>query len=135
MEEQAEREELLQDAVAAVDVASVLMQICRRDERYRFGAYQWLLSEGLEHTMKQHLGLTEETRRHMTGREIAEGLRALAREQFGPLARDVWRHWGINATRDWGNIVYNLIDAGLLHKHDEDRVEDFQDIYNLDADL
>jgi uncharacterized repeat protein (TIGR04138 family) len=133
MEEQVEREELLQDAVAAVDVCSVLLQVCRRDSRYRFGAYQWLLAEGLDFTMRKHLGLTDKTRRHITGREIAFGLRALAIEQFGPLARDVWRHWGINRTRDWGHVVYNLIDAGLLHKNDDDRIDDFDGIYDVDS--
>jgi uncharacterized repeat protein (TIGR04138 family) len=135
MEEQAAREELLQEAVAAVDVGEVLTQLCRRDTRYRFGAYQWVLAEGLEHTMKRHLGLTDESRRHMTGREIAHGLRDLAQEQFGPLARDVWQHWGVNATRDWGNIIYNLIDAGLLHKHDSDRVEDFDNVFDVETEL
>ncbi len=135
MEEQGHREELLQEAVAAVDVAAVVLQICRRDSRFRFGAYQWLLSEGLQHTMSSYLGLTEETRRHLTGREIVLGLRDLAREQFGPLAREVWRHWGINCTADWGRIVYNLIDAGLLHKNDDDRPEDFNDVYEVGDQL
>lgn len=131
MEDQAAREELLQDAVAAVDVAGTILQVCRRDTRFRFGAYQWLLGEGLAYIMHVHLRLTEQTRRHMSGREIAEGLRALAREQFGALARDVWQYWGIRSTRHWGEVVYNLIDAGLLQKNDEDNINDFNDIYDF----
>lgn len=133
MEEQAQREDLLQDAVAAVDVVDVILQCCRRDARYRFGAYEWLLAEGLEYTTREFLKLTDKTRRHMSGREIALGLRQLALVQFGPLARDVWEHWGIRATRDWGEVVYNLINAGLLHKTDSDRIEDFDDVYPLDS--
>lgn len=133
MEEQAQREELLQEAVAAVDVVDVILQCCRRDPRYRFGAYEWLLAEGLEYTTRQYLKLTDRTRRHLTGREISLALRELALEQFGVLARDVWSYWGIGATRDWGEVVYNLINAGLLHKTDSDRIEDFNDVYSLDS--
>lgn len=133
MEEQAQREELLQDAVAAVDVVGVILGYCRRDPRYLFGAYEWLLAEGLEYTTREYLKLTDATRRHMSGREIALGLRQLAQQQFGALARDVWAHWGIRRSRDWGEVVYNLINAGLLHKTDHDRIEDFDDIYPVES--
>lgn len=114
-----------------MDIAGAITLICRRDRRYPFSAYEWLLTEGLSYTMHRHPGLSEEAPRHLTGREVAEGLRACAQEQFGPLAREVWSHWGIRATRDWGEIVYNLINAGLLQKHDDDRPEDFDKVYDL----
>lgn len=131
MEDQTAREEHLQHA--ALDIAGELLRISRKDKRYRVGAYEWLLSEGLAYTMSKHLGLTEQTRRHMTGRELAEGLRALAREQFGPLAREVWRYWSINTTRDWGEIVFNLINAGILQGSEEDRIEDFNNVFDVEA--
>lgn len=114
-----------------MDIAGAITMICRRDGRYPFSAYEWLLTEGLSYTMHRHPDFSKEAPKHLTGREVAEGLRACAQEQFGPLAREVWSHWGIRATRDWGEIVYNLINAGLLQKHDDDRPEDFDKVYDL----
>ena len=34
-------------------------------------------------------------KRHITGAELAEGVRQVAMERFGPLARTVLEHWGI----------------------------------------
>lgn len=68
-------------------------------------------------------------RRHVTGAELSRACRDFAREQYGLLARSVLEHWGIRSTGDFGAIVYALIDAGLLSRQDDDRVEDFHDVY------
>jgi uncharacterized repeat protein (TIGR04138 family) len=72
-------------------------------------------------------------RRHVTGEELAHACRELALEQYGLLARTVLRHWGIASTADIGEIVYALIDAGLLVRQPEDRLEDFADVYAFEA--
>jgi uncharacterized repeat protein (TIGR04138 family) len=40
-------------------------------------------------------------------------------------------NWGINSTEDIGEIVFNLVDAGVLGKTDEDRREDFAHGYDF----
>ena len=40
--------------------------------------------------------------------------------------------WGINRTADFGEIVFNLVEAGLMSKTDQDTREDFRDIYDLE---
>lgn len=72
-------------------------------------------------------------RRHVTGEELAHACRELALEQYGLLARTVLRHWGIDSTADIGEIVYALIDAGLLVRQPEDRLEDFADVYAFES--
>jgi uncharacterized repeat protein (TIGR04138 family) len=70
--------------------------------------------------------------RHISGRELAEGVRDLALEQFGPMARSVLEHWGIEGTADVGDIVFVLVEHGVLTKQDEDTRADFEDVYDFD---
>lgn len=70
--------------------------------------------------------------RHITGPELAEGVRTLALEQFGPLARIVLEHWGIHETEDMGRVVFAMVDHGILVKQDGDRPEDFADLFDFE---
>ena len=70
--------------------------------------------------------------RHVTGRELSLGIAEYGRSQFGPLVRRVFHYWGIYTTLDFGEIVFSLVDRGLMSKTEEDRCEDFADIYEFD---
>jgi uncharacterized repeat protein (TIGR04138 family) len=70
--------------------------------------------------------------RHISGRELAEGVRDLALEEFGPMARTVLEHWGIHDTAHVGHIVFALIDAQILIKQDEDTLHDFERVFDFD---
>ncbi|MBL8890887.1 MAG: hypothetical protein JNL67_12980 [Planctomycetaceae bacterium] len=69
--------------------------------------------------------------RHLTGQELCEALRQYALQQYGYMAFSVLSQWGISATRDFGSIVYNLIEIGLMRKSAEDRQEHFNDVYDF----
>lgn len=69
--------------------------------------------------------------RHLTGQELCEALRQYALQQYGYMAFSVLSQWGISATRDFGSIVYNLIEIGLMRKSAEDRQEHFNDLYDF----
>lgn len=69
--------------------------------------------------------------RHVSGQELCEGIRKYAIDQFGPLARTVLEHWGIDATVDFGQIVFALVSIGLMRKTDEDSLEDFKAVYEF----
>lgn len=118
-----------------IDVEAVLLSIRRKDPRYAMAAYRFVLFEGIEYTLRLHLGVPPGEYRHMTGREIAEGLARLAIREFGPLALHVWNWWGIRTTRDWGEIVFNLINNGLLNAQEGDCIEDFDDVYDVATTL
>jgi uncharacterized repeat protein (TIGR04138 family) len=64
---------------------------------------------------------------------LCEAIRQYAVEEFGYLAKSVLNSWGIYKTRDFGNIVFNLIEIGRMKKTREDRLEDFDDVYDFDA--
>lgn len=70
-------------------------------------------------------------RRHISGEELSHACRDYALAQYGLLARTVLEHWGIRRTADFGAIVYALIDAGLLVRRDDDREEDFHDVFTF----
>lgn len=69
--------------------------------------------------------------RHLTGQELCEALRQYALQQYGYMAFSVLSEWSITATRDFGSIVYNLIEIGLMRKSPEDRQEHFNDVYDF----
>jgi len=102
-------------------------QTLERDTRYRIEAYSFVL-EALGHAMVQtgRVG-------HVTAAELMAGIRDHALDQFGALAKTVFNHWGITQSSQFGDIVFNLIDAGLLGKRPEDRREDF-DAASFDFD-
>ena len=119
-----------------------LMEIIRRDPRYALEAYEFLF-EALDYT-HQALGRPsadpaagEEPgpEHHVTGQELVEGIRTLALRELGRMARTVFRLWGVNRTDDFGEIVFNLIEANLMSKTNRDSREDFRGVYDLDQAL
>jgi uncharacterized repeat protein (TIGR04138 family) len=73
-----------------------------------------------------------EAPRHVTGRELAEGVRELALERFGPIARTVLEHWGIHDTDDVGRVVFAMVEQGILIKQEEDQLEDFTGVFDFE---
>ena len=100
-------------------------RILAKDPNYKFETYSFVMA-GLHHTVSK---LPKP--RHVSGRELCEGLRDYALEQFGPMARTVLEYWGIQSTGDFGKIVFNLIDAELLKKNEEDSIHDFENLYDF----
>lgn len=68
---------------------------------------------------------------HVTGQELAQALRILALQMWGPLAREVLNRWGIRCTRDFGEMVYLMINLKLMGKQDSDDIGDFDDVYDF----
>lgn len=71
------------------------------------------------------------SRRHVSGPELLEGIRLLAIERFGPLAKMVLDHWKVTKTADFGLMVFHLVDRGLMGKTDDDCVEDFTGVFEF----
>jgi uncharacterized repeat protein (TIGR04138 family) len=116
-----------------------LDDVVRRDPRYAYEAYEFLF-EALKHT-QHRLGrvppgdAAPDEDYHVSGPELLDGVRELALREFGLMARTVFRQWGIDATADVGELVFNLIDAGLMSKTPDDHRRDFVDVYDLDEAL
>jgi len=102
-----------------------IRKILARNEQYPLDAYSFMMS-ALDHTVK-----TLPEKRHVTGQELLEGIRQYTLDQFGPLSRTVLSHWSIRSTLDFGHIVFALVDAGILRKQPEDKLEDFANGYDF----
>jgi uncharacterized repeat protein (TIGR04138 family) len=117
------------------EFSEIVAVICKEDPRYDRKAYKFV-SLGLEHTVKdlrkRDAGRTDRSR-HVTGRELLEGLREFALEQYGPMAKTVLNCWGVERCRDFGAIVFNLIDYNVFSKTESDRPEDFEALYDFEA--
>ena len=74
----------------------------------------------------------EPARRHITGRELVEGLREMLRQDFGIMALDVLREWNVAQTKDFGHIVYTLVKVGMLSVSPQDSPIDFENVYSFD---
>ena len=120
-----------------------LADLIRRDRRYHRDAYIFVF-EALRHA-QQVLGLgrpdqgeddpEDEIERHVTGQQLCEAIRDYAIRQYGVLSKNVLNHWGIRSTSDFGEIVFNLIEAGHMKKTDADRREDFDEVFDFDEAL
>ncbi len=73
----------------------------------------------------------EQMNLHVDGEQLCYGLRDLATERWGLLAPSVLSHWGIRSTRDFGRMVFALVEQGLLAKQPEDDIRDFDDIFEF----
>lgn len=112
------------------------LDLIEQDGRFPVDAYNFL-QRGVRHTVEMTHGrdaLTlgegeDPATRHVGGRQLAVGLRDLAVCQWGLLAQTVLRRWGITSTRDFGEMVFVLVDGGVLSRTESDRVEDFDEVY------
>jgi uncharacterized repeat protein (TIGR04138 family) len=116
-----------------------MFEIAELDGRYPAEAFEFVL-EALRHAQamfdkKGPPGGKVEDEHHVTGRELLEGLCDLARQEFGLMAPTVFERWNVRRTDDIGEIVYRLIDAGILSTHEGDRREDFHNVFDLEKVL
>lgn len=95
------------------------------DGHYSIKAYAFVLT-ALEEVVES---LPE--RRHVSGDELVDGCRSLAIRLYGPLAKTVLEHWHVHATRDFGEIVFNLLKVGVLTKDEADSRSDFEDLFDF----
>ena len=113
-----------------VNFDEVVMQILGKDARYSRDAYVFL-REGLDFTQKLISKENRGATRHVTGQELLDGLRQFALQEFGPMAKTVLEEWGLTQCADFGNIVFNMVEIGLLAKTDKDSHDDFQTGYDF----
>ena len=73
--------------------------------------------------------------RHVSGRDLVYGISEFALDRFGPMARTVFDHWGIQQTRDFGEIVFNLVEGNLMSRTDDDCIDDFDEVFDFAHEL
>jgi uncharacterized repeat protein (TIGR04138 family) len=101
-------------------------RIRAREPRFHEHAYLFIL-QALEDCQRR---LPE--RRHINGRELAGACRDLALDRFGVMARLVLDYWGVRSTTDIGDVVFTLVDLGLLMAQPTDTRDQFADVFDFD---
>ena len=105
-------------------------------------AFQFI-RDGLGHTVAmvhgqeaaESLSDDEDESRHVSGRDLCNGLRDYAIRRYGLLAKTVLNHWGVTETEDFGKIVFALVHAGLLRKTDDDTIDDFRGVFDFEDEF
>src|SRR6058998_2451004 len=113
-----------------IGFAEALDSIVASDPRYQREAYAFL-RDALDFTTKQQKKVKGVSVRHVTGPELLHGVRQYALKEFGPMVMTVFDNWGIHSSEDVGNMVFNLIGAGIFGKTEEDSMEDFRNVYDF----
>lgn len=114
----------------AVNFEETLEKIVQHDARYHRDAY-FFVREALDHTQKAIAKGGKQDPRHVSGQELLAGIRTFALEQFGPMAMMVLNAWGVQTCEDFGEIVFNMVEHGLLAKTKKDSREDFKGGYDF----
>jgi len=133
------------------DLSRELAELLEEDNRYHVAAYEFIFNALHYAQAVLHMGTerpsepagppceqadeeeSDEPQRHVTGQELCEAIRQFALQEYGYMAKTVLNSWGVHATSDFGEIVFNLIRFGRMRKTKEDRLEDFHDVYDFDT--
>ena len=114
------------------DFNTIIKAIQEDDSRYSSGAY-YFLREALDYTIKDSENNNASSRlsQHITGQELLEGIKHYALDHYGPMAFELFKTWGVINCKDFGNIVFNLVDCQVLGKNESDSPKDFEKGYNF----
>jgi uncharacterized repeat protein (TIGR04138 family) len=113
----------------SIDFYQKLEEITEKDRRYQADAYEFVM---------QAIGFTQRKLNregHISGKELLEGIREFGLKQYGPLTKTVFERWGIKTTDDFGKIVFNMVENGLVRKTETDSQDDFKDVYHFNEAL
>lgn len=108
------------------EFAIILEDIQNKDPRYKEDSYL-LVMESLSYVQRR-----SKTPKHVTGEEILQGVRSILLHRYGPFAITVLKHWGINSTEDFGNVVFNLVENKVLSKTEDDDISKFRNFYDFE---
>jgi len=106
--------------------------ITRENPKYDSQVY-YFLREALDYTIKMFDKPVDGPARHVSGTELLDGIRKYTLQEFGPISRTVLSKWGVTRCEDFGEIVFLMVEKGVLGKTDEDCKEDFSGGYDFDA--
>jgi uncharacterized repeat protein (TIGR04138 family) len=81
------------------------------------------------------IGGVDRVNRNVGGGELCWRLRDYGRKRFGRLASCVLRSWGVSTTRHFGEIVFLMVEHGMMQKESRDSISDFDNVYDFRAEF
>ena len=115
--------------MSALTLESKIEELVEVEPRYAPEAYHFVF-EALDYVTEDP-GFRRRNSRHITVEQLLDGIRRMALEQFGPLARCVFESWGVYTTEDFGKVVFCMVEHDLLNQSEQDQREDFIEVYNF----
>ena len=112
-------------------------ELAHRDPRYAPEAYQFVfdaLDYASRRASRAQAGAVADEE-HISVPDFIRGARELALRDFGMMAPAVFRAWGVRRSDDLGEIVFNLIGAGLMDPAAADDRGAFHDACDLETGL
>ena len=114
-----------------------IQMLCEKDPRFSRETYEFCY-EVLDFTMKSVAAREPPPNknfvtRHVSARELLDGLHDYALQEFGPMSRFTLKRMGLTCCDDLGEVVFNLIHAKLLSKQPRDKREDFNAGYDFET--
>ena len=105
-----------------------LEKISEEDGRYSPEAIKFVY-EGLGYTVRE---IADEPR-HVSGQTLSNGLMKLAIEKWGRLAYLVLNSWNLRTTRDFGEIVFLMIEHKWMSATETDSIDDFDNVFDFNT--
>lgn len=106
-----------------------IYEICEKESRFRPQAFFFI------YMALQRCRANEGLSGHVTGQQLLKAFADEARSQYGPMAKAVLNHMGFYNTRDVGDLVFLMVQEGLLSKTEQDSLGDFSDAYDFDQEF
>jgi len=113
-----------------LSIEQAVDQIVQADSRYHKEAYEFVRL-ALDFTIKRIKKTAAGKERHVSGRELLEGVRDFALQEYGPLSCTVLNYWGLKRCEDIGEVVFNMVNINLLKTTEQDSREDFRNGYDF----
>ena len=111
----------------------LIRDIRRKSDRAFAEAAYFFVLEALDYSIFR-FGKNRATgdSQHISGQLLLEGIRKYANEEFGPLAPFAFRSWGLRGSSDFGILVFQMCEGGLLNAKDTDTLEDFAEGFDFE---
>ena len=116
--------------MAHLSMDQAIAKLREQNSKYAPAAYHFI-RRALDHSLRKLKRENADRPAHVTGKELLEGFRDLALAEFGPLAKTVLEDWGVTKCADVGDIVFQLVGLGVLGKNDNDKIDDFKELWSF----
>ncbi len=70
--------------------------------------------------------------RHVDAPQIQKAIEVVAQDQFGYLAKLVFKRWGLNTSNDFGKIMDDMVKAGILVENKDQESSTLDSLFTID---
>ena len=116
--------------MAHLTMDQAIAKLREENPKYAPAAYHFI-RRALDFSLRKLKRQDADRPAHVSGKELLEGFRDLALEEFGPLAKTVLEDWGITQCSEVGEVVFQLVSMGVLGKNENDVIEDFVELWSF----